>query len=405
MRPHIVTQLKSHAATVGRHAKDHFIPHEGNGHHPHVLKHRVLLGYSILLVLLKAVALAGAVALPSSSLFASAITAQNIISLTNATREGLGLPALTVDGRLTNAAEAKARDMVVNQYFAHTSPAGISPWYWIKKFGYIYRYSGENLAVHYVEAEDVQGGWLASPTHRANIVNPRFVNIGVGVASGDFEGYPSIFVVQMFGQPKDAETQTAVAASTSTPTVPAPEPTEAKPAVLAAERAAPIDEARVKVKQHPKTYTVTLAVASATHVTVQLAAASAPMMQQPGTDVWVGSVPYDKNAFAANGEPLYAIVQGEDGTNTTQALAWVAPGSRTDQVFVWNADTQREVKLMGIFTLDGLNDAVRRAYVFFIIFLVAALLINIFVKFHVQKLSVIAHAVAVIGVGLFLLIL
>src|SRR3989338_8735260 len=208
-------RLKKHLRVAGHHAKDHFIPHRGNNHHPHILRHRVLLGYSVILILLKVISIIGPIALPSSSLYSSAITAENIIDLTNQTRKNLNLPELKESSYLAKAAAAKATDMLKNQYFAHTSPAGVTPWDWIKKFGYKYRYSGENLAVHFQEAEDVEAGWLASASHRANIVNSNYTDIGVGVVNGFFEGAPTTFVVQMFGAPADGKAPVAVASGTS----------------------------------------------------------------------------------------------------------------------------------------------------------------------------------------------
>ncbi len=198
-------QLKQHAIhqakKVGRHLWDHFVPHERNGHNPHVLKHRVLYAYSVLLVLLKVLVIVVPIALPSSSLYSSAITPQNIIDLTNQTRKNLNLGELQENSRLQAAAEAKAENMLQEQYFAHTSPAGVTPWSWMAKAGYRYLYAGENLAVHFTSAEGVGDGWLASPSHRANIVNSRYTEIGIGVSQGEFEGFPTTFVVQMFGQP------------------------------------------------------------------------------------------------------------------------------------------------------------------------------------------------------------
>ena len=195
----LLRQIRRHWAAIRRQARDHFIPHRGNKHHPHILKHRVLFGYSIILILLKIIAVIGPIALPSSTLYSSAITPKNIIDLTNQTRDNLNLSKLKMNDRLAKAAADKAADMLKNQYFAHTSPSGVTPWDWIKKAGYSYRYSGENLAVHFEEAEEVEKGWLVSPSHRANIVNANYTEIGVGVVSGVFEDVPTTFVVQMFG--------------------------------------------------------------------------------------------------------------------------------------------------------------------------------------------------------------
>jgi hypothetical protein len=73
-----------------RQAKDHLIPHAGNGHVPHVLKHRALLGFGLALLSLKALVLSASLILPAQAVLSSAITAQNIVDLTNQTRRSFG---------------------------------------------------------------------------------------------------------------------------------------------------------------------------------------------------------------------------------------------------------------------------------------------------------------------------
>ncbi len=197
----IYEKFTPHNKTFWSELKDHFVPHRGNDNNPHVLKHRVLAGYSVILILLKVAGIVLPVALPSSSLYSSAITIKNVVDLTNQTRTNLGLGELKINNKLVAAAQAKADDMLTNQYFSHVSPDGVTPWFWFDKVGYDYLYAGENLAVHYQEAENLQEGWLASPTHRANIVNSHYSDIGIGVSMGNFEGAESTIVVQMFAQP------------------------------------------------------------------------------------------------------------------------------------------------------------------------------------------------------------
>src|SRR5687768_14603180 len=123
----------------------HLIPSHRNDHVPHVLKHHVLAGYSLILILIKALVLSGYVLLPAASVYSSAVTAENVVRLTNAARAAAGLVELHVDERLARAAAGKAEDMVINSYFAHTSPAGVTPWSWIRAQAYDYRHAGENL--------------------------------------------------------------------------------------------------------------------------------------------------------------------------------------------------------------------------------------------------------------------
>jgi hypothetical protein len=126
-----------------------------------------------------------------------------LVDLANTDRSENQLGTLTVNPKLVKAAEAKAHDMVTNGYFAHNSPAGISPWYWIMAAGYDFAYAGENLAVNFDDSAVVNTAWMNSPTHRANLLNGKFTEIGVATAEGIYKGEPTIFVVQMFGTPAE----------------------------------------------------------------------------------------------------------------------------------------------------------------------------------------------------------
>lgn len=127
------------------------------------------------------------------------ITPLAVIELSNQVRQSQGLPPLTEDTRLTLAAQRKAEDMAARGYFSHASPDGSSAIDRIRLAGYPVRYAAENLAVHFTNAQDVQRGWMNSPSHRAILLDPRYEDSGVGVASGVFEGQETTFVVHLFG--------------------------------------------------------------------------------------------------------------------------------------------------------------------------------------------------------------
>ena len=91
--------------------------------------------------------------------------------------------------------------MAARQYFAHNSPDGKTPWYWLQRVGYRFSAAGENLAVNFFESSDVASAWMNSPSHRANIVKKGYKEIGIGVANGIYEGRNTVFVVQFFGTP------------------------------------------------------------------------------------------------------------------------------------------------------------------------------------------------------------
>lgn len=143
-----------------------------------------------------------------------------IISQTNALRSFLGLNELRENPTLDQAASQKLQDMISGQYFAHTSPSGVLPWYWIEINNYDYTYAGENLAIGFLTAKDTVDAWANSPSHRQNLLNPNFEEIGTAVAPAEIQGSEGFLVVQLFGTPKP--TKVAVAAVKPSPSSPAP---------------------------------------------------------------------------------------------------------------------------------------------------------------------------------------
>jgi len=127
-----------------------------------------------------------------------------VIALTNTERTKVGDAGVVENASLARAAQNKANDMATKGYFSHVGPDGKEPWVWISEAGYQYRFAGENLAVRFDESSDVVNAWMASPSHRANIVKPVYTEIGIGVAQGIYEGVPATFVVQYFGTPAAA---------------------------------------------------------------------------------------------------------------------------------------------------------------------------------------------------------
>jgi len=145
---------------------------------------------------------------------ASVFPAQSVVDLVNNDRIQQNLQPLKIDNELSEAAKEKAYDMFAHDYFAHTSPSGVTPWQWFEKNNYDYAYAGENLAINFTDAQSQQAALMASPAHRDNIVNPKYQDIGVAVVEGSMDGRQTILTVQEFGARAGA-----TAASKSTPTV------------------------------------------------------------------------------------------------------------------------------------------------------------------------------------------
>ena len=181
--------------------KKYFIPRESNDYRPHFLRPRtaaILLAWIFVaefFILLQAF-----VIFPKSKML-GVIFPATVVDFTNSNRVTNGLSLLTTNPLLQQAAQEKADDMAAKSYFAHTSPAGLSPWYWFVKAGYNFSSAGENLAVNFSDSKDVMDAWMNSPEHRANILSNKFTEIGVATAMGKYEGSDVVFVVQEFGMP------------------------------------------------------------------------------------------------------------------------------------------------------------------------------------------------------------
>lgn len=104
---------------------------------------------------------------------------------------------LLLDGKLNKAASSHAKDMARKDYFEHESPDGGRPKDRVLRAGYSPRLTGENIAFGPETAEEVVAGWLESPGHCANIMDPRFRDMGVAVAQGKKRGH--IYWVQTLG--------------------------------------------------------------------------------------------------------------------------------------------------------------------------------------------------------------
>ncbi len=133
---------------------------------------------------------------------ASSVTSGALLRLANESRKQAGLQELKQSDQLKQAAEAKAKDMFKNDYFAHTSPKGLTPWHWIKQAGYQYSFAGENLAINYESAESQHKAWMKSTTHRANILSDKYQEVGVAVVAGKIDGKEALVTVQVFASPK-----------------------------------------------------------------------------------------------------------------------------------------------------------------------------------------------------------
>lgn len=120
---------------------------------------------------------------------------QEVFNLINIQRKNNGLTELKIDNEVQNVARIKAKDMVNNNYFSHTSPTYGSPFDMLKRFKVAYNTAGENIAGNSSNSEAVTA-WMNSPGHKANILNGNFNYTGIGVVSGSKYGkiYVQLFI-------------------------------------------------------------------------------------------------------------------------------------------------------------------------------------------------------------------
>jgi hypothetical protein len=138
----------------------------------------------------------------SGTVFFADLTKTSLVDMTNVSREQLGFQPLKENPVLSQAAYLKAKDMIEKDYFAHYSPEGVSPWHWLGEVGYDYRLAGENLAIGFLESEQVHTAWMDSLSHKENILDAGYQEMGIAVLKGDFQGKETTLVVQFFGTPK-----------------------------------------------------------------------------------------------------------------------------------------------------------------------------------------------------------
>jgi hypothetical protein len=178
------------------------IPHRGNRFRPLFFTAGSVVAIAAFVFVLQSAYLVDTHVLEKHTHFMASVLPGVLEELTNADRTTNGVGDLAVDPLLNSAAQLKADDMAANGYFAHISPAGKTPWYWLGQVGYQYTYAGENLAVDFTDSKDVESAWMASPTHHANIVKPEYTRIGFGVSQGMYEGHQTTFVVEEFAAPR-----------------------------------------------------------------------------------------------------------------------------------------------------------------------------------------------------------
>jgi len=175
------------------------VPHQHNDYRPHLIRR-----YGILAIVVVIVAAQTFFFLFQDGRVLgdkSTTTIAELFSRTNNARTENHLSTLKLNSKLSNAAHKKAENMLEVGYWAHNAPDGTLPWRWIEDEGYAYSYAGENLARGFNTTEGIMDAWLESPSHRANVLNENYTEVGFAAVNGVMNGERTTLVVAMYAQP------------------------------------------------------------------------------------------------------------------------------------------------------------------------------------------------------------
>lgn len=160
-----------------------------------------------------------------------------MLSLVNDARSAAGLRPLAPDAELIAAAQGHADWMVAADVFSHTGAGGSTPAQRGTAAGFAWSRFGENVAytsgpnaatMDEADVRQLHTNLMNSAGHRANILSASFTHVGIGLAQGDYQGRPAVFVAQNFATPTAAELADGTGIATPAPAPPAePQPTPA----------------------------------------------------------------------------------------------------------------------------------------------------------------------------------
>lgn len=367
--------------------KDYFIPNDNNENRPKILRPKQLAIIAILLVTLKIFSIGYLFLVYQESAQMSETSVSQILALTNAARTSEGIPALNLNPALNKAAQTKAEDMAINNYFSHTSPDGRKPWDFVNRSEYAYLLIGENLAINFIQADDAHTALMESPSHRKNILNTKYSDIGLAIISGKLDGNNTNILVEIFGAKNDTKSDTISAPSVVAPEIVSStakdETKTTQTVVVKADET--LFNSSTENELKPKTL-----INTSTKVTSPLATIKA-----------TSTTPTSRLAPSATST--------QDLATTSNVLA-----TSTNQIETSNLilnDLPEEPSFVDVSvnpkveTAAGLANWSKKIYIGFIIFLILALMVNIIVRVTIQHKSVIAQTLLLIALILSLLLI
>jgi hypothetical protein len=177
--------------------------------------------------------------------YATSMSIGGLLSDTNTSRAANGVASLSLNNQLNAAAQASADDMAARNYWSHNTPDGSPPWIWVANQGYSYQKLGQNLATGFADEQSTTDGWMNSPPHRENLLDPSFTQVGFGFANNPnytaAGGGPMTIIVAFYGEPQ------VLAAATPAPA----QPPASKPVATSAPSETPQNQPAQQPTQTP----------------------------------------------------------------------------------------------------------------------------------------------------------
>lgn len=353
---------------------DYFIPQACNNYKPKILRTKSLAFITVSALLLKIALTAYLFLIYPSIGYMTGKIQDEIFNLINDERRSVNVETVSMNPILERAAQAKAEDMIGKNYFAHKSPAGKMVWDTINREEYPYLYVGENLAMNFTSANSAHRALMQSPSHKKNILNSRYLDVGIAVVNGEINGKQTNVLVQVFAHSKN---ENIAAAKT------------AEEAKESASKPAP-----AKTAQAPKTDSHAISKEDVDKITAYIKEAENKNIEQP---------------VAVKGEPSKVLSAESDAPtgdkNSEEANKYlenvkVTPINNNKEVMDSHITaTLKEIETENNATIEPIARAIKISqYIFeaLLIFLVVALLLNILIRISVQHKSVIIQTIVVI---------
>lgn len=202
---HHKEDLGDYVEGTGSIFRDYFIPHRGNNHHPKIFKKRFLFSILFLAFFIKAGIVSYLFFIYPNDAKMDEDIESGVLTLLNEERLFRGLNPLVLNQSLSDSARDRADDMILNNYFAHKSLDGKMPWDFVSKRDYPYLYIGENLGMNFSSADSVHKALMESPSHKKNILNQQYNDVGIIVKQGIIDGKETNILVELFGSVKKTE--------------------------------------------------------------------------------------------------------------------------------------------------------------------------------------------------------